>query len=97
MQRILLRAILIVILAAATVYAVDAVAWHIRNTRGNATAGVTVSQVSAASLKRNREEYYFAGSITITCAQSLFPQLTSTAWTPPCWYIRRNTVQVTHL
>ena len=97
MQRFILRSLFLALLTMTALYAADAVTWHIRNARGTGTDDITVSQVSAASLKRNREEYYFDGSITVTCARSMLPQLTSDGWLPPCWYIRRHPVNVTHV
>ena len=97
MQRLILRSLLVLLVTAAAIYAVDAITWHIRSAHGNGTDEVTVSQVSAASLKGKKEEYYFDGSITITCARSLMPQLTQAGWLPTCWYIRRNTVNITHV
>ena len=93
MQRLLLA----LVLAPTAIYAADAATWNIRNARSNGTDEVTVSQVSAASLKGKKEEYYFDGTTTVTCARSLFPQLMSDGWLPPCWYIRRHTVIVRHI
>ncbi|MEZ2347236.1 hypothetical protein [Terriglobus sp. RCC_193] len=97
MARLILRIAALVFLIVCVIVAADWIVWRIQMARGNGTADVTVTQVSAAELKRNKEEYYFDGSITITCARSLFPPLTSNGWLPPCWYLRRHTTVVTHI
>ena len=97
MARQILRIAVFALLIVCMIVAADWIVWHIRMARGNGTAEVTVMQVSAAELKRNREEYYFDGNINITCARSLFPPLTSSGWLPPCWYVRRHTTVVTRI
>jgi hypothetical protein len=94
MGRLLLRIATTALVIAFAIVAADWGVWRVRMARGNGTDEVTVSQVTAAELKRNREEYYFDGDITITCARSLFPPLTSGGWMPPCWYLRRHHIQI---
>jgi hypothetical protein len=94
MGRLLLRIATIALVIAFAIVATDWLIWRVRTARGNGTDEVTVSQVTAAELKRNREEYYFDGDITITCARSLFPPITSAGWMPPCWYLRRHHIQI---
>lgn len=92
MPRLLLRAAFVAIVCCASVYVADATAWHLR---GRPTGSITVSQVTAATLKRNREEYYFDGDITVACARAAFPQLTASGWLPTCWYLDRHRLAVT--
>lgn len=95
MGRLLLRIATTTLVILVVIVAADWIVWRIRAARGNGMDEVTVSQVTAAQLKRNREEYYFDGSITMTCARSVFPPLTGAGWMPPCWYLRRHPIQVT--
>lgn len=89
--RLILRIAAFALLIVCVIVAADWIVWRIRMARGNGMDEVTVTQVSAAQLKRNKEEYYFDGDITIACARSAFPPLTSNGWLPPCWYLRRHT------
>jgi hypothetical protein len=93
MLRILFRIAAGFILALAVAYAADWIVWRMR---GAGTEDVSVSKVSVASLKRNREEYYFDGDTTFTCARSLLPPVTAQGWLTPCWYLRRYPTLETH-
>ncbi|MEK6398290.1 MAG: hypothetical protein V4734_09410 [Terriglobus sp.] len=90
MGRLLLRIATTALVIAFAIIAVDEIVWRIRMAHGNGTDEVTVTQVTAVQLKRNREEYYFDGDITITCARSLLPVFTSSGWMPTCWYLNRH-------
>ena len=90
MGRLLLRILTTALVIAFAIIAADWIGWRIRTARGNGTDEVVVTQVTAAQLKRQREEYYFDGDITITCARSLLPPLTSNGWMPTCWYLNRH-------
>ena len=48
---------------------------------------VTVHTFYVVKLKSGRSEYDFAGDRTVSCVNSLFPQIGN----PPCWYARRRT------
>jgi hypothetical protein len=54
------------------------------------------TSVSVATLKRNREEYYFDGDVAMTCSRSLLPMVSAQGRMTPCWYLRRNRTVVTH-
>lgn len=57
---------------------------------------VAVSNVTVATLKSSKEEYYFDGSITLACPRSALPILTAQGLMTPCWYLRRHRTVVTH-
>jgi hypothetical protein len=95
--RLGLRVAALALLIVCVIAGADWLIWRVRVAHGNGMDEVSVTQVSAAELKRNKEEYYFDGDITITCARSIFPPLTSNGWLPPCWYLRRNTTVVKHI
>jgi hypothetical protein len=93
MLRILFRIIAGLLLGFAVVYAADWIVWRMR---GAGMDEVSISRVSVATLKRDREEYYFDGNITLTCARSLLPPVTPQGWLTPCWYLRRHRTVETH-
>lgn len=97
MQSAIRRFLLLMIAVCLVLYCVDTLLWRLHEAHGIGTDQITVQQVSAAELKRNREEYYLDDAITLTCARSIFPPLTSEGWLPPCWYLRRHLVVVTHI
>ncbi|MGA7136478.1 MAG: hypothetical protein WBZ14_02295 [Terriglobales bacterium] len=50
---------------------------------------VSVNQFLATSLKGNKTEYDFMGTVQETCSRSIFPQNGN----PPCWWLKRHTSQ----
>lgn len=80
-----------ILVCAALAYPADWLVWRIRMAWGAGLTDVPVSQVTAAELKGNKEEYYWDGNVTISCSRSLFPQSTYS----PCWYLRRHMENVT--
>jgi hypothetical protein len=65
----------------------DAIVWRLR---GEPAAEQEVSRVTVASMKRNKEEYFFDGSDTVPCAVSITPQRQQAQWLPPCWWLLRH-------
>lgn len=96
MARLLLRIVGALLLLPVLFYAADWAIWQVRSARGNGMDEVAVSSVSVATLKSNKEEYYFDGNITLTCARSVMPMLTAQGMMTPCWYLRRHRTVVTH-
>jgi hypothetical protein len=74
------------LVAAALAYPVDFAVWRTRVAMGNGMGQVSVSQITAAELKGNKEEYYWDGNISLDCSRSLFPEGLYSA----CWYLRRH-------
>ncbi|AFL90263.1 hypothetical protein Terro_4056 [Terriglobus roseus DSM 18391] len=90
MARIVIRIIAGLLLLPVLFYAADWAVWRVRIARGNGMDEVAVTSVSIATLKRDREEYYFDGDITLACPRSVLPMLTDRGVMSPCWYLRRN-------
>ena len=95
MVRILVRMFAGIIVLALLFYAADYGVWRMRLVRGNGTDFVTVSRVSVASLKGNKEEYYFDGRDVLPCTRSLLPPPTADGWGMPCWWMRGHRQVIT--
>jgi hypothetical protein len=91
MVRIVVRCLAGLLLAAALAYPVDWLVWRVRVAFGSGVDRVTVSQVTVATLKGNKSEYYVDGSTEVECSQSLFPQAGAGA----CWWLRGHSQLVT--
>lgn len=88
MKRIAARAALGLAVALALVYLGDMAVWGVRVKMGGGMGKVTVSRFVVASLKGNKEEYYFDGTAEVDCSRSIFPQAGSGA----CWWVERHRV-----
>ncbi len=86
MMRLVGRALLAVLVAAAVVYMGDFAVWRVRAARGGGMGTVTVTRIVVAPLKGNKEEYYPDGTADVACSRSLFQQAGSGA----CWWLARN-------
>jgi hypothetical protein len=79
-----------IVLAVVLAYPVDWMVWRVRaaiDRSGNGAMGsVEVSRMTVASLKGNKEEYYFDGTETVACSRSVFAQAGGGA----CWWVRRH-------
>lgn len=64
-------------------YGVDFGVYHLR---GSPRSAVTVSRFMGVPLKGQKVEYDFLGTVSVPCAESLFPQ----SGEDPCWHLRRN-------
>ncbi len=93
--RILLRIAGGLLLAAVLFYATDYLAWRVRSAHGHGADSVSVSRVSVATLKGNKEEYYFDGTDVLPCTRSLLPPPTAGGWGTPCWWLRGHRQVVT--
>ncbi len=63
--------------------------WAVYHLRGTPNAQITVNRYLSVPLKGNKQEYDYLGTMTVTCARSLFPQ----GALSPCWQVRRNADQ----
>lgn len=89
MERILARIAICVLAAAAAVYAADWGVLRVRMSRHTAFSSVPVDQFVAASLKGNKQDYYFAGTTQLECVRAIFPHASDL----PCWWLRRHAEQ----
>mgnify|MGYP001550454852 FL=1 len=74
--------------ALACLYLGDFVVWRTRVALGGGMGKVSVSTIQVASLKGNKEEYYWDGTTEVDCSRSIFPQAGSGA----CWWLARHKV-----
>jgi len=88
MKRILGRTLVGLIVALAILYVGDWAVWRGRVAMGGGMAKVSVSQISVAPLKDNKEEYFWNGTVDVDCSRSIFPQAGSGA----CWWLARHKV-----
>ena len=96
MLRILIRTASGLLLATLLFCVADYAAWRVRSAHGNGADSVVISRVSVATLKGNKEEYYFDGTDILPCTRSLLPPPTAAGWGTPCWWMRRHRQVVTH-
>jgi hypothetical protein len=88
MKRILGLVVLALVAAFVLLYLGDWALWRVRMARGSGMGTVSVSHLQVASLKGNKEEYYYDGVTDADCSRSLFPQAGSGA----CWWLERHKV-----
>lgn len=87
-MKIAKRAVLILILLAASVYAADYASVRIPIPKDRAAfSTVTVRPYYAVGLKSGKSDLYFLDPQKQTCVNSLFPHLGFS----PCWYLRKHT------
>jgi hypothetical protein len=84
------RAVLILILVLAAVYAGDYASVRVPIPPGRTVFGtVTVRRYYAAMKKDGKPDYYFNPPEPVTCVHSIFPHFGC----QPCWYLSRHTTQ----
>lgn len=88
MGRLAGRVLLGLLVAAAAIYVGDWVVWRVRVGVGRGMGKVAVSRIEVASMKGNKEEYYWDGTTDVDCSRSLFPQAGAGA----CWWLIRHKV-----
>jgi hypothetical protein len=88
MKRIFGRAVVGLIGALALLYLGDWGVWRARVAMGGGMGTVAVSRIEVASMKGNKEEYYWDGTTDVDCSRSIFPQAGSGA----CWWLARHKV-----
>lgn len=88
MKRIVLKVLIVLLVAAGLLYAVDYGILRYRIARNAAPYGsVTVQVYYAVPQKTGKMEYDFQSSQQETCANSLLPHMGYL----PCWYARKHT------
>lgn len=86
--RMMAGALVGLVVLGAVVYLGDWAVWRLRVARGGGMETVVVSRFVVASLKGNKEEYYYDGTGPVDCSRSLFPQGGNGA----CWWMARHRV-----
>ena len=71
-------------------FAIDSIVFEVHRLRGSGMGAVAVDQFVAGSLKGNKTEFDYIGTVNQTCSQTLFPQYASWQWNPPCWWLQRH-------
>lgn len=90
--RLVMRALMWVLAAAAIVWACDWLIWQGRTLAGGGYGVVSVDRFVVAPLKGNKEEYYPDGRVEVRCTRSLFPEGLPQVGGKPCWWVERNPV-----
>lgn len=85
------RSLLVLLVAAVLVYPLDWAVWRVRLAAGGGMGEVDVTNMTAAELKGNKEEFYTDSQMTVPCSKSLFRQAGSGA----CWWLARHPETVT--
>lgn len=80
---------MVLLATAGLVYAADWCVLRARMARQSAYSTVQVDQYVSASLKGNKEDYYYAGTAQQECVRSIFPHASDV----PCWWLKRHTAQ----
>ena len=71
-------------------FAIDWSVFAVRRIAGGGLGTVAVDQFVAGSLKGNKTEFDYIGTVNQSCSQTVFPQYASSQWNPPCWWLRRH-------
>lgn len=90
MSRIIARAAMWILLAAAAAWASDWLIWQGRVLGGGGYKVISVNRVVVAPLKGNKEEYYADGFEDIRCSRSLLPEGVPQTGVKPCWWVERH-------
>jgi len=83
------RKLIVVVVILGVLYLGDFLSLRLRIPQRDIFGNVTVHTYYVVKLKSGKTEYDYAGDSTVSCANSIFPQL----GTQPCWYARRHTEQ----
>jgi hypothetical protein len=76
------------IAAVIVLYLIDWAVLCVRMARGNAYETVQVDQYLSTSLKGNKAEYDYLGTVAVSCSRSIFPHGTAPCW----WRVRHKSV-----
>jgi len=87
MSRFIKVASLVLLIAVLALYLGDAVVFAVRKRQGTAYGVIEVNQFLTTPLKGNKEEFDVAGSASVSCARTIFPQ----PGLPACWWLARHT------
>ncbi len=71
-------------------FMIDWSVFEVRRIRGSGLGIVAVDQFVVGSLKGNKTEYDYIGTLNQTCSQTVFPQYAASEWRPPCWWLQRH-------
>jgi hypothetical protein len=85
----LVRLLVLLILAAAVLWAADWAVMRVRVSHGTAYGVVQVNQFLATPLKGSKVEYDYMGSVPVACSRSIYPQQGNSA----CWWLERHKTQ----
>lgn len=91
LREALKRIALTVLVIGLLVYPVDWAIWRLRVALGGGMGTVTVTSLTAATLKGNHFEVYSSDTAPVNCSRSLLPQAGAGA----CWWLRRHPQQIT--
>ncbi len=91
MIRVLVRSAAALLFLAVLAFPLDWLLWRLRVVAGGGMDRITVREVTAASLKGSKVEYYIDGAVEVDCSRSVFPQSGAGA----CWWLRRQKEIVT--
>ena len=86
MVRIVVRSVASLILVAILAFPLDWLIWRLRVASGGGMDRITVSQVTIAALKGNKDDFYVDPVTEVECSRSIFPQAGGGA----CWWLRRH-------
>lgn len=92
MKRIVARALMCTLFAAAGVWASDWLIWQGRVVGGAGYKVISVNRFVVAPLKGNKEEYYADGTEEIRCTRSLLPEGLPQSGAKPCWWVERHAI-----
>ncbi len=87
MKRLLLRILQGLLAILVVLYAGDWLVLRVRAEQG--TSSVQVEQFLKTPLKGRKEQFDYLGTVTQSCAGSIFPHQSQT----PCWWLRRHKIQ----
>lgn len=80
------QVLLFCLLGLLLVYPLDWTVWKLRNAMGSGMGTVSVTDMTAASLKGNHFEVFSQDAASVPCSRSLLPQAGAGA----CWWLRRH-------
>jgi hypothetical protein len=87
-KRMVGRTLIGLIGALSVLYVGDWAVWRARVAMGDGMGTLSVGTMIVTPLKGNKEEYDWAGTVTVDCSRSIFPQAGSGA----CWWLARHSV-----
>lgn len=89
MKHMLGRGLLCGMVLLAILYGADWAVFEARAAHQTAFSTVRVDQFVGASLKGNKQEYYYAGTVEEPCVKSIFPHVSDS----PCWWLKKHSTQ----
>ena len=77
-------------IGAVILFAIDWSVFAVRRIWGGGLGSVAVDRFLATSLKGNKTQLDYLGTIKQSCSRTLFPQYAASQWNPPCWWLQRH-------